>query len=232
MSLRTQVSLNTFRNACLISLALIARGVQADELCPDEKAAGFVSIFDGKTFTGWTGATDGYEVVDGTIRCIPGQGGNLLTEKDYADFILRVEFKLPPGGNNGIGIRAPEKGHVATEGLEIQILDNTAEKYNTIAPYQFHGSVYGLIPSKRESTPKVNEWNEQEVECIGRKITIRLNGAVIVQGDLDEALKNGPMDGREHPGARRTAGRVGFLGHDDPVQFRHIRIKEIPSDQK
>lgn len=232
MWIQTQVSLRVFHLICLIVLVLLAHRLQAEELSPDEKAAGFVSIFDGKTFTGWTGATDGYEVVDGTIRCIPGQGGNLMTEKDYADFILRVEFKLSPGGNNGIGIRAPEKGHVATEGIEIQILDNTAEKYNTIAPYQFHGSVYGLIPSKREYTPKVNEWNQQEVECIGRKIAVRLNGKVIVEGDLDEALKNGAMDGREHPGAKRTAGRVGLLGHDDPVQFRHIRIREIIDGQK
>jgi hypothetical protein len=232
MSFRTQVSRHAIRTACLIGLALLTRGIRAEDLCPEEKAAGFVSIFDGKTFTGWTGATSGYEIVDGTIRCIPGQGGNLLTEKDYADFILRVEFKLTPGGNNGIGIRAPEKGHVATEGIEIQILDNTAEKYNAIAPYQFHGSVYGLIPSKREYTPKVNEWNQQEVECVGRKIAIRLNGVEIVSGDLDEALKNGPMDGREHPGAKRTSGRVGFLGHDDPVAFRHIRIKEITAGQK
>ena len=232
MSIRSHVSRYVLRTICLMSLALVGGNLPAEDLCPEEKAAGFVSIFDGKTFTGWTGATDGYEIVDGTIRCIPGQGGNLLTQKEYADFILRVEFKLSAGGNNGIGIRAPEKGHVATEGIEIQILDNTAEKYNTIAPYQFHGSVYGLIPSKREHTPKVNEWNLQEVECIGRKIAVRLNGKVIVEGDLDEALKNGAMDGREHPGAKRTAGRVGLLGHDDPVQFRHIRIREITDGQK
>lgn len=232
MSFPMLVSRCALYSICLIGMALLARAVPAEELCPEEKTAGFVSIFDGKTFTGWTGATDGYEIVDGTIRCIPGQGGNLLTEKDYADFIFRCEFKVPPGGNNGIGIRAPEKGHVATEGIEIQILDNTAEKYNTIAPYQFHGSVYGLIPAKRECTPKVNEWNTQEVECVGRKIAVRLNGVVIAEGDLDEAVKNGAMDGREHPGAKRSAGRVGFLGHDDPVAFRHIRIKEITHSPK
>ena len=214
---------------CLSLLApVVLTGIAtAEDLSPEEQAAGFVSLFDGKTLSGWTGATDGYTVVEGAIQCLPDKGGNLLSEKEFSNFILRMEFRLPPGGNNGIGIRAPAQGHVATEGIEIQILDNTAEKYKEIAPYQFHGSVYGLIPAKREFLRPVGTWNEQEIECVGRKIVIRLNGEVIVDGDLDEALRNGAMDGKEHPGARRTTGRIGFLGHDDPVAFRHIRIREI-----
>ncbi len=200
----------------------------AEELSAEEQVAGYVALFDGQTLTGWTGATDGYTVVDGAIQCLPDKGGNLLSEKDYADFTLRLEFRLPPGGNNGIGIRAPALGHVATEGIEIQILDNTAEKYKALAPYQYHGSVYGLIPAKRGYLREVGVWNDQEITCVGRKITVRLNGTVIVDGDLDEALRNGALDGKEHPGARRTTGRVGFLGHNDPVAFRHIRIREIP----
>lgn len=203
----------------------------AGDLSPDEQAAGFVSLFDGTTLAGWTGATEGYTVVDGAIQCLPDKGGNLLTEKDYADFTLRMEFRLPPGGNNGVGIRAPAMGHVATEGIEIQILDNTAAKYKTLAPYQYHGSVYGLIPARRGYLREVGAWNEQEITCVGRQITVRLNGTTIVDGDLDEALRNGAMDGKEHPGALRTSGRVGFLGHNDPVAFRHIRIREIPAER-
>ncbi len=214
-----------------LCVSLSVRESRAEDLSPEEQAAGFVSLFDGRTLTGWTGATEGYVVVDGEIRCIPDKGGNLLSEKEYADFILRVEFRLPPGGNNGIGIRAPAQGHVATEGLEIQILDHTAEKYKTLAPYQFHGSVYGLIPAKRGYLREVGVWNEQEIDCVGRQITIRLNGDVIVDGNLDDALQGGAMDGKKHPGARRASGRVGFLGHDDPVAFRHIRIREIAAGE-
>ncbi len=131
-------------------LALMPLEICAQEtLRSEEQAAGFVSLFDGISLTGWQGATDGYTVVDGAIQCLPGKGGNLLTEKEFSDFELRMEFRLPPGGNNGVGLRAPAQGHVATEGIEIQILDNTAEKYKTLAPYQYHGSVYGLIPAKR-----------------------------------------------------------------------------------
>jgi len=212
--------------------ALLSGRALAGELSPEEQAAGFVSLFDGETLAGWTGATDGYTVVEGAIQCLPNKGGNLLSETEYSDFILRLEFRLPPGGNNGIGLRAPAQGHVATEGIEIQILDNTAEKYQTLEPYQYHGSVYGLIPAKRDYLRDVGAWNEQEIECVGRKIAIRLNGEVIIDGDLDEAIRNGAMDGKEHPGARRTTGRVGFLGHDDPVAFRHIRIREVKKVEK
>lgn len=212
-------------------LILPIRESWAEDLSPEEQAAGFVSLFDGHTLTGWIGATEGYAIVDGEIRCIPDKGGNLLSEKEYSDFILHLEFRLSPGGNNGIGIRAPAEGHVATEGLEIQILDNTAEKYKALAPYQYHGSVYGLIPAKRGYLREVGVWNEQEIRCIGRQITIRLNGDVIVDGNLDDALQGGAMDGKEHPGARRASGRVGFLGHEDPVAFRHIRIREIAAGE-
>ncbi len=203
----------------------------AEGLSPEEASEGFVSLFDGQTLNGWTGATTGYTVADGMIQCLPGKGGNLLTEKDYSDFILRFEFRLPPGGNNGVGLRAPDQGHVATEGIEIQILDNTAAKYKTLAPYQYHGSVYGLIPARRGYLRAVGVWNEQEIRCSGRKIRIRLNGEVIVDGDLDEAIRSGILDGKEHPGARRTTGRIGFLGHDDPVAFRYIRIRELPRSE-
>jgi hypothetical protein len=217
-----------FSVVVLTVLGLFASPLFAQEsLSPDEQASGFVSLFDGKTLAGWQGATDGYTVVDGAIQCLPEKGGNLLTEKEFGDFELRLEFRLPPGGNNGIGLRAPAQGHVATEGIEIQILDNTAEKYKTLAPYQYHGSVYGLIPAKRGYLREVGVWNEQTIRLVGRKITITLNGDTIVDGDLDEALNNGAMDGKEHPGAKRTTGRVGFLGHNDPVAFRKIRICEL-----
>ncbi len=211
-------------------VAVITAGsLAAEDLTLEERHAGFVSLFDGHTLHGWTGAINGYEVVDGAIQCRPEMGGNLLTEKDYADFELRFEFRLPPGGNNGIGLRAPAQGHVATEGIEIQILDNTATKYKTLAAYQYHGSVYGLIPAQRGYLREVGVWNDQTIRCVGREITVILNGTSIVDGDLDEALARGTLDGKDHPGARRTEGRVGFLGHNDAVAFRRIRLREISS---
>ncbi|MEW4526824.1 DUF1080 domain-containing protein [Maioricimonas sp. JC845] len=191
---------------------------------------GFQPIFDGETLAGWTGATDGYAVEDGALTCIAERGGNLYTEKEYADFILRFEFRTPPGGNNGIGLRVPMGGRASTEGMEIQILDNTASRYAKLKPYQYHGSVYGIIPAKRGYLKPVGAWNTHEIRCIGRHVTVILNGEVIVDGNLDEATASGTMDGKEHPGLERTSGHLCLAGHGAKVQFRNIRIREVAGE--
>ena len=109
--------------------------------------AAFKPIFNGKDLAGWTGATKTYSVVDGAIKCTGGTHGNLLTEDSYDNFVVRLEFKLPPGGNNGLAIRAPmTQSDVAYEGMEVQVLDNTSPQYKDLHPYQFCGSLYGLAP--------------------------------------------------------------------------------------
>ena len=205
---------------CLTSL-------HADDKKPTDD--GFVSLFDGKTLTGWEGAKDAYKVEDGNIVCVPGTAGNLLTEKEYKDFMFRFEFQLTAEANNGLGIRCPmlAKGNLHIDGTELQILDNTAEKYKDLKPYQYHGSVYGIQPAKKEGLKPLGEWNSQQVTVQGRKIKIVLNGVTIVDCDLDEVTKNGTMDGAEHPGLKRATGHIGFLGHGDRVLFRNIRIKNL-----
>ena len=189
---------------------------------------GFVSLFDGKTLSGWMGATDGYEVKEGAIVCIPKVGGNLFSDKEYGDFHLKLEFRLTPGGNNGLAIRSPNvKGSAAYQGIELQVLDNTAEKYSKLKPYQYHGSVYGIVPAKREGLKPTGEWNRQEVIYRGSHMTVILNGVTIVDADVIEASTPNTMDGKDHPGAKRTRGHIGFLGHGSAEAFRNLRIKEL-----
>ena len=215
-----------FMTFVLLILAAFAPATAEDKKPSEE---GFASLFDGKTLNGWTGAKEAYKVEEGSIVCVMGTAGNLLTEKEYADFIIRFEFKLTDGANNGLGIRCPNvaKGNLHLDGTELQILDNTAEKYKTLQPYQYHGSVYGIQPAKREHLKPLGEWNSQEVTVQGRKIKIVLNGGTIVDCDLDEVTKNGTMDKAEHPGLKRSSGHIGFLGHGDRVDFRNIRIKDL-----
>ena len=131
--------------------------------------------------------------------------------------------------NNGLGIRTPLKGDAAYVGMELQILDNEAAIYRNLRPYQYHGSVYGVIPAKRGFLKPVGEWNYQEVKAVGNRITITLNGEVILDGDLAEASNNGTatIDNREHPGLLNKSGHIGFLGHGSPLKFRNLRIKDI-----
>jgi len=197
-------------------------------LTETEKSEGFVSLFNGRDLTNWAGNEHSYTVEDGTIVIRPTQsGGNLYTEKEYSDFIFRFEFKLTPGANNGLGVRTPMEGDAAYEGYELQILDNTAPEYATLQPYQYHGSVYGIIPAKRGYLKPVGEWNQEEVYLKGDQIRITLNGTTILEGDLKEASNNGTADHREHPGLNRTSGHIGFLGHGSLLWFRNIRIKEL-----
>lgn len=212
--------------ACLLLLTTFAP-LSADDKKPSDE--GFVSLFDGKTLNGWIGAKDAYKVEEGAIVCVQGTAGNLLTEKEYADFVVRFEFKLTAGANNGLGIRCPNvaKGNLHLDGTELQILDNTAEKYKTLQPYQYHGSVYGIQPAKRQFLKPLGEWNTQEVTVQGRKIKVVLNGETIVDCDLDEVTKNGTLDKAEHKGLKRTTGHLAFLGHGDRVDLRNIRIKDL-----
>jgi len=198
-------------------------------LTPEEKTEGFVSLFNGQNLDNWVGNKESYVAEDGMIVIKPesGSGGNLYTEKEYADFIFRFEFQLTPGANNGLGIRAPLTGDAAYVGMELQILDNTAPVYATLQPYQYHGSVYGVIPAKRGYLKPVGEWNSQEVFVQGTRIKVMLNGTTIVDGDIAGPRDNGTMDHNQHPGLKNKTGHIGFLGHGSVLKFRNIRIKDL-----
>jgi HEAT repeat protein len=195
----------------------------------DEKTEGFISLFNGKDLDNWIGNKKAYTVDDRMIVVVPdeGSGGNLYTEKEYSDFNFRFEFQLTPGANNGLGIRAPLEGDAAYVGMELQILDNSADIYANLEPYQYHGSVYGVIPARRGFLNPVGEWNSEEVIVKGTHITVILNGNIIVDGDIADARDNGTMDHNEHPGLKRKSGHIGFLGHGSELRFRNIRIKEL-----
>lgn len=212
----------------LFTLLLVSR-VAAASFGQDaqEQKAGFVSLFDGKTLSGWQGSTDGYIVEDGALVCPADKGGNLFTTGQYGDFVLRFEFVLSPGANNGLGIRAPLEGDTAYVGMELQILDNTAAEYADLKPYQYHGSIYGVAAAERGHLRPVGETNRQEVVCRGTQITVKLNGRTIVDADIAASIEEGTLDGRPHPGLKRERGHIGFLGHGTRVEFRNIRIKPL-----
>ncbi|MEZ5399423.1 MAG: DUF1080 domain-containing protein [Bryobacteraceae bacterium] len=192
---------------------------------------GFTPLFDGKTLNGWTLVDKGkpgmgYIVQDGAIVCPKDGGGNLLTDKEFANFVLRFDFKFEPGGNNGIGIRAPVAGDIAYTGMEIQVLDHDHERYKgKLKPTQYHGSIYDVVPAKTGALKPAGEWNSEEIMADGRHIKVTLNGKVIVDANLDDVKD--PAVLKKHPGLTRTSGRVGFLGHGSLVEFRNIRIKDL-----
>ncbi|HEX8915012.1 MAG TPA: DUF1080 domain-containing protein [Humisphaera sp.] len=232
-------------------VAHAADGAKPAAAAPAEQAKveeGFTSLFNGKDLTGWiygktkgkdgkegeNKAGKGYQVKDGGIvYCTKGDGGNLYTEKEYSNFVLRFEFKLSESANNGIGIRAPLIGDSAYVGMEIQVLDNGGKMYKkpdgtpSIRPAQYHGSVYGVFPAKDGFQKPVGEWNTEEIMADGDHIKVTLNGTVILDCDLSTVTDEKVL--KAHPGLKNKAGHIGFLGHGADVEFRNLRIKELPA---
>ena len=216
-----------FRN---IFIREIPREKGTNTLTKREKKMGFKLMFNGEDLTGWEGNKKSYFVENGTIVIDPKRSGNgdLFTAEEYGDFVMRFEFRLTPGANNGLAIRVPFGGHAAYQGMELQILDHDSPRYRGwLKDYQHHGSIYGVVPAKTGYLKPVGEWNVQQVRAKGKKIKIKLNGATIVDADIEKASTPKTIDGKDHPGLLREKGRIGFAGHGDRVEFRNLRIKSL-----
>lgn len=202
---------------------------EANQILAERTTEGFAPVFNGKNFEGWSGPTDNYQIVNGALQCKPGSGGTIYTDEQYDDFSVRFEFNLPSGGNNGLAIRYPGKGDTAYVGMcELQVLDNTADKYQKLDPRQYHGSAYGKVAAKRGYLRKPGQWNFQQVTVQGSKIVVELNGTIILDADMADVSE--VLGDKAHEGKDRTSGHFGFAGHADPVSFRNVAIQKISSD--
>lgn len=202
--------------------ALVAVSLPA--LADEASDEGWIDLFNGEDLSGWTG-TEGYKVEDGILICTP-EGKLMRTEEEYDNFIVELEVKFTPGANNGLGIRDPGEGNPAFDGMEIQILDNTHEKYANLAAYQYHGSVYGIIPADVDKTEykPMGEWNFMRVTANGPHIKVEFNGEVIVDADISDVE---PLSGHDHPGQHRESGHIVLMGHNDHIEFRTVRLKPL-----
>ncbi|MCL4221880.1 MAG: DUF1080 domain-containing protein [Phycisphaerales bacterium] len=194
---------------------------------PGAVRPGFERVFNGRDFGGWSGPVDNYEVVDGALRCKEHRGGTIYTNAVYDDFVVQFEFLLPPGGNNGLAIRYPGEGDTAYVGMcELQVLDSEDARYANLDPRQYHGSAYGQAAAHRGYLRPPGVWNFQEVTVNGSRITVELNGTVILDKDLGEVTEF-MYEASKFAGRHRTEGHFGFAGHSDPVAFREVWIRRI-----
>ena len=191
----------------------------------EDAPEGFESLFNGKNLTRWKvnpggnikvwGAEKGVLFVDG------GGGGWLMTEKEYGDFELRLEYKMPKHGNSGVALRSPLKGDPAYAGMEIQLLDDA--NWKDLRPAQYTGSIYDVVPPSKHVSKPFGEWNQMRIVAKGRKIKVELNGAKIVDADLDEHKEHS----KRHPGLLRDSGHLGLQSHDGRVEFRKLYVKPL-----
>jgi hypothetical protein len=193
----------------------------------DRKDDGFTPLFNGVDLTGWEqygSSKENWNVEKDMIVCQGRGGGWLGTLRDYADFEVRLEYRLKPGGTSGVYIRAPVEGHISRDGMEIQILDDPHPSYANIDYYQYTGSIYHVVPPKRRAAKPAGQWNAMAVRAHGRQVQVKLNGITVVDADLDQCRKD-PAVAKEHPGLARATGKIGLQSHTDRVEFRNIRIK-------
>ncbi|MDW8221799.1 MAG: DUF1080 domain-containing protein [Gemmatales bacterium] len=197
-----------------------------------QQEAGWVALFNGKDLTGWKtfqGKLDVWGVEDGILYCKGGGGGWLMTEKQYGDFELRLEFRLPKMGNSGVALRASLKGNPAYEGMEIQLLDD--DNWKGLRPEQYCGAIYDVVAPKRGAVKPAGEWNTMHLRALGRKITIVLNGQTIVDANLDDYKDRVQPDAKgkkpAHPGLLNEKGHIGLQSYNYRVDFRNIQLREL-----
>lgn len=194
--------------------------------CNSER--GFVPLFNGQNLSGWfskEGDINSWQAKDGILSCVAKGGGWLTYNKEFEDFILRLDWRIPRDGNSGVGLRYPVVSHVSADGMEIQILDDDAEKHRNIKPAQHTGSIYYQVPAKQGVAKPAGEWNSYEIICQGPRVIVRLNGIEVVNTNMDEHTVG---EGGLKPLSKRPRrGHIGVQSHETGVDYRNIRIKEL-----
>ena len=210
----------------LAALPLFAALVVAPARSADPKPpAGFKSLFNGKDLTGWkpTGKADVWGAEKGVIFVQKGGGGWLLTEQEFGDFELHVEYKLSKGANSGIALRTPDRGDPAYVGMEIQLIDDEGWP-GKLADYQHTGSIYDVVPAAKTNNKPIGEWNAIHIVCNGSKVKVEVNGQTVVDANLEDSKEK---KGAKHPGLSRGKGHVGFQSYNTRVEFRNVFIKPL-----
>jgi len=179
------------------------------------------ALFNGQDLSGWEGggADAGlcWKVDEGQLVCTGEKGPWLRSQEEFKDFNLRLDYKLKPGGNSGVYLRVASDGahRDPGEGVEIQILDDAAERYQNLQDYQYTGSVYAIAAARQHNGREPGQWNSMEIDCLGHAYRITHNGVAIVDAQEQDfpALAQ-----------RRRAGFLGLQNHSEEVWFRDIRI--------
>ena len=196
-------------------------------------AVKFTPLYNGKDLTGWTvkdGKIEAWKADGELLSCVGGHGGWLRTEKMYSDYVLKLDFRIPKGGNSGVGLRFPAAGDPAHVGMEIQILDDEAPQYAKLVPAQYTGGIYYQAAARKGALKPVDEWNSYEITCRGPQVKIVLNGQVINDVNVDEHTKG--QGNHLALADRPQVGYIGMQAHGSRVDFRNLSLKDLATTTK
>ena len=194
---------------------------------------GFRPLYNGRDLSGWhvkSGKLEAWKADGELLSCILPGGGWLTTDKEYSDFILRLEYRIPPGGNSGVGLRYPPQGDPAHNGMEIQILDDNAPEYRgKLIQAQYTGGIYYQSAPAAHPAKPPGQWNKYWIRCQGPRVIVRLNGVEIQNVNVEEFTQG--QGGHKALAARPRRGFIGFQSHGHQVDFRKIKIRELGPSQ-
>lgn len=230
--------------------ASVEETVGPNQLTPAEKDQGWVLLFDGKDSKGWRGYDKtffptGWEVVDGTLHCKGSgngeaggpDGGDILYDKKFKDFDLKIDFKISKGGNSGIFYLAQEipGKEVWRTAPEYQILDNANHIDATLGKdgNRQSGSLYDLIPAKPQNAKPFGEWNTAEIISYQGTIVHKQNGVTVLEYHLWTPEWNKLVAESKFPEYNKDwadvakEGYIALQDHGADVWFRNIKIKVL-----
>jgi hypothetical protein len=206
-------------------ITILLLGVPSLLHADDPPGEGFEALFNGKDLDGWRVNEGGdikyWGAENGILYVTGGGGGWLMTEKEYSDFEIQLDYKMPKHGNSGVALRSPLRGNPAYAGMEIQLLDDP--NWENLKPAQFTGSIYDVVPPSEHVTKPFGEWNKIRIVAKGRQVMVELNGTKIVDANLDDYKNRAD----KHPGLLREKGHLGLQSHDGRVEFRNLYVKPL-----
>lgn len=217
----------------VLALVLASAPLQADEPAGKKPADGFVPLYNGDDLSGWEvldGKLEAWQADGEVLSCVAEGGGWLRTKKQYSDFILKLEFRIPAGGNSGVGLRLPPEGPPHEAGMEIQILDDDADQHKDLKPAQYSGSIYYQVAAKRGFARPPGEWNTYEITCRGPLVKVILNGETVTEASLDKSTEG--EGGHRALADRPEIGAIGLQSHGSKVEFRNVAVKDLTSATK
>jgi len=212
--------------------ASAAQNVLADS----EKAAGWRLLFDGRTTAGWRNygkptISDGWKVQDGALTRT-GAGGDIITNDEFKNFELSIDWKIEPGGNSGVFYRAAEDTDaIYWNAPEMQVLDD-AKHPDGQSRMTSAGAAYDLYPSPAGHVNPGGEWNTAKLVVNGNHVEQWLNGFKLLEfelGSRDWDSKVAASKFKPHPRFGKNAqGHIGLQDHGNVVAFRNIKIRVLP----
>ncbi len=190
-------------------------------LAQEVNDAGSVPLFNGVDLSGWHAMGQQDWHAENNTLWTEGKGGWLRSDQPYSDFVLRLEYRMSPGAVSGIFLRSAEQGDPALTGMEIALTDDAGQ----LTDLHSTGAIFGAVIPLYSVGKKAGEWNQFEITCIGRHLTVYLNGNRIHKIDIDDPAF---VFAEKRPLSRvPNQGYIGLESHANRVDFRNLRIQVI-----